>query len=60
MEDLLSQGDLLKLMHISRGTFWRMRKHENFPKPVILMGCQRWRPEDVQLWLEARKGVQVE
>ncbi|HEY6874245.1 MAG TPA: hypothetical protein VI298_16085 [Geobacteraceae bacterium] len=60
MEDLMSQGDLLKFMNISRATFWRMRRHEDFPKPVILMGCQRWQPEDVKSWLEARKEVPVD
>ncbi|MDD2899312.1 MAG: AlpA family phage regulatory protein [Desulfuromonadaceae bacterium] len=57
MEVLLRQRDLMEIMNVSRATLWRVLRHQNFPKPVILMGCKRWRSEDVESWLEARKSV---
>ncbi len=57
MEALLRQRDLMEIMNVSRATLWRVLRHQNFPKPVILMGCKRWRSEDVALWIEARKSV---
>jgi len=57
MEALLRQRDLMEIMNVSRATLWRVLRHQNFPKPVILMGCKRWRSEDVESWLDARKSV---
>lgn len=57
MEALLRQRDLMEIMNVSRATLWRVLRHQNFPKPVILMGCKRWRSEDVALWIEGRKSV---
>ena len=57
MDAMLRQRDLMTIMNISRATLWRMQRHQNFPKPVILMGCQRWRRGDLELWLEARKSA---
>jgi predicted DNA-binding transcriptional regulator AlpA len=56
MESLLRQRDLMEIMSVSRATLWRMLRYQNFPKPVVLMGCQRWKREDLESWLEARKG----
>ncbi|MBT0663162.1 AlpA family phage regulatory protein [Geobacter pelophilus] len=55
MEALLRQRDLMEIMNVSRATLWRMLRHQNFPKPVVLMGCKRWRREDLESWLEARR-----
>ena len=55
MNDLLRQDDLMEFMKISRATLWRIRRHKDFPKPVILLGCKRWRREDVESWLEGKK-----
>jgi predicted DNA-binding transcriptional regulator AlpA len=57
MDAMLRQRDLMTIMNISRATLWRMQRHQNFPKPVILMGCKRWRSGDLELWLEARKSA---
>jgi predicted DNA-binding transcriptional regulator AlpA len=57
MDTMLRQRDLMTIMNISRATLWRMQRLHNFPKPVILMGCQRWRRGDLELWLEARKSA---
>jgi predicted DNA-binding transcriptional regulator AlpA len=55
MNALMRQRDLMEFMNISRATLWRIQKHKNFPKPVILLGCKRWRREDVETWLEGKK-----
>ena len=56
MEALMRQRDLMEFMKISRATLWRMQRHMDFPKPVILMnGAKRWRREEIDLWLEAKK-----
>lgn len=55
MNALLRQRDLMEFMSISRATLWRIQKHKDFPKPVIIMGCKRWRREDVEAWLEGKK-----
>ncbi len=57
MEALLRQRDLMEIMNVSRATLWRMLRYQDFPKPVILMGCKRWRAEDVAVWIEARKSA---
>jgi predicted DNA-binding transcriptional regulator AlpA len=55
MEALLRQRDLMEIMNVSRATLWRLLRNQDFPKPVILMGCKRWRTEDVESWLESSK-----
>ncbi len=55
MDSMLRQRDLMAIMNISRATLWRMQRQQNFPKPVILMGCKRWQRGDLEVWLEARK-----
>jgi len=55
MNALLRQRDLMEFMNISRATLWRIQRHKDFPKPVIILGCKRWRREDVETWLEAKK-----
>ncbi len=55
MENMLRQRDLMEIMNISRATLWRIQRNETFPKPVILMGCKRWRRGELEEWLEARR-----
>lgn len=52
MDDLLSQHDLMEIMKVSRSTLWRVRQRENFPRPVMVLGCKRWRPEELKAWLD--------
>lgn len=52
LDDLLSQHDLMEIMKVSRSTLWRVRQRENFPKPVMVLGCKRWRPEELKAWLD--------
>lgn len=55
MSILLRQRDLMEFMNISRATLWRIQRHRDFPKPVIILRCKRWRREDIDAWLEAKK-----
>ncbi len=55
MKPMLKIFDLLEILNISRATLWRLLNNdENFPKPVILLGCKRWRREDVEEYLNNR------
>jgi predicted DNA-binding transcriptional regulator AlpA len=56
MNVLMRQRDLMEFLRISRSTLWRMSQHEDFPKPVILIGLKRWRREDLESWLRAKQG----
>ncbi len=51
MEAMLKQSDLMEIMKVSRSTLWRILRNDDFPKPVILMRCQRWRREDIESYL---------
>lgn len=55
MNALLRQRDLMEFFGISRSTFWRMSRRDDFPKPVMVMGMKRWRCEDLELWLNGRQ-----
>jgi len=55
MGGLMRQRDMMDFMKISRSTLWRIMQHEDFPKPVILMGLKRWRREEIETWLSSRQ-----
>ncbi len=52
MDALLRLRDLMEIMKISRSTLWRVQQREDFPKPVTLLGCKRWRHEELKSWLD--------
>jgi len=55
MGGLMRQCDMMDFMKISRSTLWRIMQHEDFPKPVVLMGLKRWRREEIETWLISRQ-----
>lgn len=55
MGGLMRQRDMMEFMKISRSTLWRIMRHEDFPKPVVLMGLKRWRREEIETWLRSRQ-----
>ena len=59
MGGLMRQRDMMDFMKISRSTLWRIMRHEDFPKPVVLMGLKRWRREEVETWLRSRQDEAV-
>lgn len=54
VDALLRQRDLMEIMQISRSTLWRVQQRDDFPKPVTLLGCKRWRREELEAWLNER------
>jgi predicted DNA-binding transcriptional regulator AlpA len=55
MSGLMRQRDMMEFMKVSRSTLWRIMRHEDFPKPVVLMGLKRWRREEIETWLRSRQ-----
>ena len=60
-DKLLTIGDILSKMKISRRTFERIRKHRSlirFPAPVIIIGnSPRWSEQDVNCYINFGKGT---
>lgn len=57
MDALLRQRDIMEIMKISRSTLWRVQQQEDFPKPVALLGCKRWRREELKGWLDEQAAL---
>ena len=57
MVALLRLRDLMEIMKISRSTLWRVQQRNDFPKPVEVMGCKRWRHEELKTWLDTRAAL---
>ena len=55
MKPMLKIFDLLEILNISHATLWRLLNNDgSFPKPVILMGCKRWRREEVEEYINRK------
>lgn len=53
---LLSRTDLAHRFAVTTRCVDRWRQlHADFPKPVKIGRTPRWRPEDVEAWLESRR-----
>lgn len=52
---LLNATETAAVLGVHRRTFTRMRKEPNFPKPVKLGTSTRWRRNDVERFMRARK-----
>lgn len=57
MDALLKPRDLMEIMKISKSTLWRVQQREDFPKPISLLGCKRWRREELQEWLDQQAAL---
>ena len=57
MDALLKLRDLMEIMKISRSTLWRVQQREDFPKPMTLLGCKRWRREALKMWLDEQAAI---
>jgi len=55
MSGLMRQRDMMEFMKVSRSTLWRIMRHEDFPRPVVLLGLKRWRREEIERWLRSRQ-----
>ncbi len=53
---MYTQKELLGLLKVSRTTFWRMRKEEDFPEPVPFgESVKRWWGSEVEEWMKKRR-----
>lgn len=60
-DDLLTGGDVSRLLGISRQRLSQLRDGEGFPRPLRKMGSAHvWRWQDIQAWLETRRGERPE
>jgi hypothetical protein len=55
IESLLTINDLLRILHINRRTFERMRAAGRIPAPTMCVGTRspRWCPQLVRDWIAA-------
>lgn len=52
----LNSRQVCKALGVSLSTLHRLRKHSNFPEPVVLgKGAKRYREEDVLRWLSEQR-----
>ena len=57
-KQILSSGEVAGMLGVSRVTFWRLRKQQDFPKGMkISERCLRWQKSHVEDWLAARELV---
>jgi predicted DNA-binding transcriptional regulator AlpA len=55
---LLRPSDVTKMLNLSDATLWRLCKTPGFPKKYRLSGnAVGFREDEIQAWLEARRGV---
>lgn len=53
---MLSIGDLLGYLAVSRTKFFELRRDHAFPQPALHIGkLQRWDVRDVDLWLDQQR-----
>lgn len=57
---LLSIKDLCVLAGISRRTVYRIRAAGQLPASVRIGSRMRWRPEDIERWLQTRESASPE
>lgn len=52
MMRLLTIKDLCTLTGVSRRTIYRIRASGQLPKAIRVGGRARWRPEDIERWIQ--------
>jgi predicted DNA-binding transcriptional regulator AlpA len=57
---LLRADEVARLVAVSTRTLWRLVNTEQFPAPVRVGGCTRWRLADVENWVNrCRSGTRT-
>ena len=60
MNELLTIDDLCERLQVSKSWLRKSWKVGKFPAPLHLgRRCQRWRPADVQSWIDSREPAEV-
>ena len=58
---ILRIDEVCSLLQISRSTFWRWRRYNNFPKPAIKSsGGKKWKFSDIEVWLDSNDLVSID
>ncbi|MFA0068728.1 helix-turn-helix transcriptional regulator [Vibrio breoganii] len=50
--NLLNASEVAKILGMSVTTFWRLRKANNFLKPIVIKGRKGWPMYKVEEWIE--------
>ena len=60
LHPLMSADDVAQRLGVSVVTLWRMRTAGEFPAPMTIgRRLKRWRPEDVEAYIEARAAASM-
>lgn len=54
-EPLMTVDDLAQLLRVNRRTIYRMLEAKELPFALKVVGSWRFRPDDVNAWLETKK-----
>jgi predicted DNA-binding transcriptional regulator AlpA len=58
---ILRIDEVCSLLQISRSTFWRWRRYDNFPKPTVKSrGGKKWKFSDIEAWLDTNNFESIE
>ena len=52
---LLTQAEVCERLKITRQTLWRLRTEGQFAEPIRLGGSVRWKPEDIEAFLQGQR-----
>ena len=57
MDQLLRVAAVLDIVGVSRSALYEWMNEGRFPRPITIgPKTVRWRPEDIEAWLEERRG----
>lgn len=60
-QEYIRAKDLSKILNLSLTTIWRLNKAPDFPKAIKLTSrCTVWKLDEINNWLESRKGEKDE
>ena len=59
MEPLVSEKELREAVGVSAVAWWDWRKKGKTPQAIIINGRRKYRPNDIEAWLESKKETAV-
>ena len=57
LEPLLNATQVAKMLGVHRTTLWKNIKKGQFPAPIEVCGCRRWRPSVVEAYIREREAL---
>ena len=58
-DDLLTIREVLATLKVSRASIYKFMAMDGFPLPVKLGGVNRWRSDEVDVWLAAQPRANI-